>query len=450
MVERYLTGRRNPLRGEGPDDGHDEVAERWLAYVVQHFGEGWLNAVAGARPIQTLWKRRDMLATTELLTLGHALERLDPHAIWLKDQIRTIKGNDKNNSAGSIFEILALAQFDSPGVSITPAKRHQAGFDGVLQFPSAARLSISLKRYGMSQHQAEVNRRAAALRADLAITLKSSAAVDGLSIVVLASAHPAASDWDQLRQVLRDPRAPLATPHTRSGGIWQVISGPLQHEDAPLIERGGSLVLQVLVPFHRNEADNLRDKLLDACRNLAKHAVAETPLATNVVYVHVPASASMIDCATWVQEWFTEFPNKPVSAVLLYQPAVTRTPDNQSFIYHGFQIAKRNHTALIPGEPTAVPNLSLPVGRVGTDPSAEQLVAPDGRALPLRGHHAYQGGDIFCEMISANGRWMGALGSPGPGVHVHAAIPKAFAGPSDDRRAVVQGLLPPSDDLLIL
>lgn len=440
MRLRYLARRQNPFAG----DTSAEDAEKWLARVAEHFGEAWLESDSGS-PLQALWKRRDALATSELLTLGHSIDRLQGHASWLAAQVRIGKGKDRNNAAGAIFEILALGQFDTSDALLKPTKASQAGFDGTLTFRAGGCLTISLKRYGMSKHQAEVNRNTERLRRALARSLRKLAS-DGLAVVVFADAHPQISDWSQLHDVLSDVRI-LAAHAERRAGIWTVRAGPVPSDEGRVAEGCGSYILQVLVPFHRNEADNLRDKLLDGCRNLGRHGVLERPLSANVLYVHVPSSASLLDCRTWVEEWFADFPEKPVSAVVLYQPTVARTAENKSLIHHCFQLVRKRGGPLLPGNPAAVPHITIPIGRCGTEPCTEVIVAADGRSMVLRGHYAFQVGDLYLEMAaSADGKWTSELTSPAPGVHVHAILPK----PLGAGLTAIGPRFPRSEDLLIL
>ncbi|MBX3233596.1 MAG: hypothetical protein KIT84_11370 [Labilithrix sp.] len=442
MSKKHLDGRQNPLAADAPDDD----VERWLNRVHEHFGSGWLDAT-GTNTVQMLWKRRDMLATSELVSLGHALERLSGHPAWLRGQVRIAKGKDTNNAGGAIFEILALGNFDVTDAAVVPAKASQPGFDGTLVFKSGGRLILSLKRYGTSNHQAEFNRRAESLRRDVAGGLKQRGA-DGFALIAVAESYPGPAEWADLRKAL-DPNK-VSTGDELRMDDWYVRAVPLpDRHDAPLAASCGSLTVQVIAPFHQNEADNLRSKLFDACANLARHGVQEGALSTNMVYVHVPSSASIADCATWVRQWFEDYQAKPVSAVLLYQPAVVRSPDNRSHIHHCFFIERRDESRpLIFGDPNAIPHLSLPVGTGGREPSIEQLAFSDGRVLSLRGRYAYQRGDVYREMVQVDGKnWSATLESPAPGVHEHAVIPKHFGGSG---RAIVQPRFAPSDDLVLL
>jgi hypothetical protein len=84
----YLRDRQNTVTAADPTE-----LESMLAAIARHFGLDWLTQ-SGNNPLQTLWNRKDALATNELLNFGDAIagfERSDQD--WLKRQVDTIKGN---------------------------------------------------------------------------------------------------------------------------------------------------------------------------------------------------------------------------------------------------------------------------------------------------------------------------------------------------------------------
>ena len=436
----YLASRQNTLHGIVPED----EPERWLRCIADHFGAAWLSA-DGTNPLQVLWKRRDALATNELFTLGHALCRLGAHPKWLAGQVRLAKGKDSNNTAGAFFEMLSLGQIGGAKADMMPAKSSQAGFDGTLCFRPSGRISFSLKRYGMSQHEIDFNRRAESVRSEMCTRLRGE--TNAIGVLAWAERFPTHEDWNALRGAIQDGTS------LQAGGEhevlpWHIYSGSLPQDDAPLSLGYCSHVLQVFAPYHQNEADNLRSKLLDACANLARHGVSEDALSANLVYVHIPPAASVDDCESWVKEWFIEFPSKPVSAVVLYQPSVARTPENDSLIHHCVRVVTRATGPLLPGNPSAIPGVEVAVGRPGREPAAQQVRAPDGRAVVLLGHYIYQRGDIYREMpMTADGQWTGNLSTPAPGIHIHAVLPRHLSGGSV---VAFQGRMPETDELLLL
>jgi hypothetical protein len=330
-----------------------------------------------------------------------------------------------------------------------PAKKSQAGFDGSLAFESGGRLTLSLKRYGASKHEQEFQDRAEVVRRELAAALKGARA-DGVALTAVIDAPPTNEDWDLLRHGLVDEgRHPSSTFQHRHVGAWSMWCGAIPEGSGPLAAGLGSYLLQVIAPFHPNEDANLGQKLLEACSNLAKYAVDESDVSSNVVYVRVDATANLLDLEGWAHQWFVDFPSKAVSAVLLYQPSVTRNELNESLVHHCYRLVMRPDRQLLTG-PAATPQIVLPMGRVGVQPATVGFGRPDGQALSLDRRYVFQRGDIFREMLpDGRGGWTGGLGSPAPGVHEHGAVPRHLSADTN-QRATLAPLLPRIEDLVLV
>jgi len=96
---------------------------------VDAFSEEWLNKKP-PHPLRQLWQRSDELSTNELFTLACGLETLIPiDKIWVRDQVKHIRGTDKANRQGAIFEIVGLNMLHNPRHPAKPAKANQAGYD---------------------------------------------------------------------------------------------------------------------------------------------------------------------------------------------------------------------------------------------------------------------------------------------------------------------------------
>ena len=120
MVTNYLSKRQNVVQGATTE------LNAKLAALALAFDETWLKADSG-HPLQALWRRQDALATNELLNFGDAMERLHQEApAWLKGQVRVIKTGDAGQSAGAIFEVLALNLFSRQFCRVIPAPQLNA------------------------------------------------------------------------------------------------------------------------------------------------------------------------------------------------------------------------------------------------------------------------------------------------------------------------------------
>ena len=121
---KYFQNRQNPLTHFS-----EEIIELAFSKVAEYFGHSWLRSKDGSHVLQTLWNRKDSLSTNELYTFGSAIIAAENLAKqWLKHQIGLVKGKDKNNQKGAIFEILAVG-YTAPNHVVTPAKPSQSGYD---------------------------------------------------------------------------------------------------------------------------------------------------------------------------------------------------------------------------------------------------------------------------------------------------------------------------------
>jgi hypothetical protein len=121
--------------------------------LARHFGIDWLTA-QGDNPLQKLWKRRDALATNELLNFGDAIEnfeKVDP--TWLTEKVEDVKTGDEGNRAGAIFELLGLNFYLFTGNTVLPSKGSNPGYDGVVQLTNHSSLLVSIKNHGMTAYE---------------------------------------------------------------------------------------------------------------------------------------------------------------------------------------------------------------------------------------------------------------------------------------------------------
>lgn len=94
------------------------------------------------------------VATAELLTLGDAIERLEPKdSNWVAKRVTTIKRRRVNDRIGDVFEIVALGLFSTAGQVVDPAKEDQPGYDGTIRLKYEPRFYLSLKNHDVSRHE---------------------------------------------------------------------------------------------------------------------------------------------------------------------------------------------------------------------------------------------------------------------------------------------------------
>src|SRR6266851_2632750 len=192
----WSLGRRNVI-------GNDDELDQRLARIVEHFGEHWLS-IGGAHPIRRAWHRRDAIATSELYTLGEALERIamiDP--AWLARKVQTIRlHKSANNTRGALFEILSLSYLANASYKVVPAREAHPGYDAAIEHGNSAKRNLSLKSLKLSKH-GDLFEQYAQKTKDQLLKVAKGAGVRSFSAHIIARGrYPEAHDWDALYREL--------------------------------------------------------------------------------------------------------------------------------------------------------------------------------------------------------------------------------------------------------
>jgi hypothetical protein len=77
-----------------------------------------------------------------------------------------------------------------------------------------------------------------------------------------------------------------------------------------------------MTPQHRNEYQNLEEKLNEACANFKRHSTHDN--VPGLVMLHLPTSAHIEGLTTWIRHYLKEGAADSLDAVFLYQPIVLR------------------------------------------------------------------------------------------------------------------------------
>ncbi|RYE39134.1 MAG: hypothetical protein EOP48_26145, partial [Sphingobacteriales bacterium] len=154
----------------------------------------------------------------------------------------------------------------------------------------------------------------------------------------------------------------------------------------------------ISAPYHKNEKANLFSKIEDACANLSKHAAIETEHIINSLFLHLPETISLAEAVKWLDEYFLQFPDKPITFIILYQPTVsTNITDNTSTINHAIKYYMKDETKL-----KGQYKFSVPVGSVNDKSSGFILIAdyPDGKRemIKVENKYLYQHGEHYMKM----------------------------------------------------
>lgn len=439
----YFANRRNPI-----ESLELNKANEMFAAIEKQFGIDWLNKDEN-HPLQILWKRRDPLSSTELLSLGNAIiniEKIDPS--WVKDQIsKTLL--DKNNRNGAFFEIIGLSYLINGHHSVAPAKKSQPGFDAVVSKASGGKVHLSLKKYDLSQKHKEFNECAKKTEALVVDLVKHHNLLSTLVFIAKVDQYPERNNWaeiyDDLKglfsQYSKDKKPILGV----TNGNWLVKISELAG-DSKFSESHQSYTFIVSAPYYKNENKNLYSKIDEACHNLDSHGVYEDTDKVNLLFIHLPETASVPACTKYANEYFEQWPDVKLSGVIFYQPTfVMNLEKKATHIDHGFSFALNSdrynkwvqkHGAL------AFDNLfgSTPSG--GT--TIKIMNGQDHNGIDLSEAYVYQSGHHFYSFQAGEG--LIPINFTAPGLVSHAIITLEKDQPSIE----LTGIFPPTSELKLL
>ena len=335
MVTDYLSKRQNVVQGAATE------LNAKLAALALAFDETWLKADSG-HPLQALWRRQDALATNELLNFGDAMERLHQEApAWLKGQVRVIKTGDAGQSAGAIFEVLALNLFSRQFCRVIPAPDLMPGFDGTLVLNDDFRVLVSVKNHGMSSSGAGIPRRGQGLRRAIQSPTQRPwfAGRRGHHL------RREVSGCGCFSEVLKTDIANCLTD-VKEGRLGGELDRPYTIFLKPIVPKHGSLSVfgassscQIMSPIAPNERANFEDAIRKGCENLYRQTKNETGEFCRMIILRLSNTASISKCREWATWYFNEYPADPVDVVILYQSVVTtNVASDTSSITHSVSI----------------------------------------------------------------------------------------------------------------
>lgn len=454
-----MINRRNSLKMA------DDELEGYMQILIDSFSLEWLEK-KNNHPIQILWERNDELATNELYSLAESiksLNKIDPE--WVKAQVKLAKSRDKNNSRGAIFELLALGMMNAPEHPVQPAKRNQAGYDGIITKSKGQHTRVSIKSYGCSNFQQQFEKKAKEIEKTVIKLLKKYNYQSSQIILDFPDIFPEKREWELLEKEIDrifkeqrnatepftalvepiDPNTPLAPGNSRA--IFILIINPFRHNIDEFHPAFNSYTLLISAQYHKNEHLNIYSKLNDACSNLSKYAAIETNDIINSLIIHIPDTISLKQCTDWLDQYFNDFPDKPISFVVLYQVSVADDlTAKTSSINHCANIYTRKGKKI-----EGSYKFCIPVGSVSNNSSGLQIIAefPNGdrKIIPIENKYTYQRGEHYIKMRpDGKGGYYGNINRLSHGVHTNVVM----EFPCQKQSAVIKGKFPPSDELLIL
>ncbi|MDO9000996.1 MAG: hypothetical protein Q7W45_14610 [Bacteroidota bacterium] len=430
---------------------NDQELDTVLKIVEDTFEKNWLCEKKD-NPLQKLWERRDSLSTNELFSLGICLQRLNGiDSNWVKKQVKIIKTGPSNNRIGAFFEVFGLGFLGSES-RIIPSKENQPGYDGILNLDAGKSMRISLKNYGISAHQKDFIKNSEQIEL-LIKQLLSKHNLPPLQVLIESPEnYPVQKDWNNLKKYLptlferfkknKEDRTMIID---RS---WVILLPDLGNRGQAFHKIQKSYTLIITSKYHKNEENNLFDKLNDACHNLTKHSNIETKDIINFVFIHLPTSASIKNCTTWVENYFRDYPNKPISGVILYQPCVASDFLNQkTFISHCFSIKIKADKFLEWNNNLKQIDFGIPVGIIANEPATLKLIVDDSMSVSIDDRYIYQRGNHYLTAVKGtDGSLGGNITKVSSGIFTHLAI-KPF---EDQQEVIISGRFEPEDELMIL
>ncbi len=422
--------------------------------LADHFSHKWLKSNR-SHPLQQLWNRKDALSTNELYFFGSCLGSLaEKNPRWVRQQIAFIKSDHLNNRQGAFFEINALGILSTNSQDVKPAKGNMPGYDGILTMGTGKTMRISIKNYGDSAHFREFNSNASNVEKSLVEVLKEKDIKSVQIIIDAVKGYPTQANWKKLKELLPTALVDVVEGKPKVFAIddfWAFMYGDLKDGYQTIHPSYNSYSLLIASPYHKNEEKNLLDKLDDACANLIKHSNTEDENVINTVFIHLPELASIMKCKEWVENYFLQFPDKPITGVILYQPTVATDIDtDQSFIHHCFQVVFQNDKFAKWNNLSEEINFTIPVGIVNDIPSEFKVILEvDGKkeTTLLNDKYTFQRGNLYLQQRkSTDGTITGNITRLSSGIFTHSVF-EPFPGQGS---FILSGNFPPIDKLLIL
>jgi hypothetical protein len=437
----------------------DMELEMAFKTLVEAFSKEWLTK-APFHPLRALWERKDTQASQELFALGSALAKLiekDPK--WVRDQIKQMRSAERNNYQGAFTELLTINMLHGEHHQTMPARTNQAGFDALLQVGRTGKqIRYSIKNYGQSQHEEKFEQWSKRIEVLVEKLIRKHRYYPVTVIIDSPVKYPTNDMWKLLESnldeifKLKKGQLDYFAALADEVPLWTIVLLPEVTTQGELHPDYYSYTLIVSAIYHHNESQNLLSKLSDACSNLVKHSAIEDEKTRNILWVHLSPLASVKKCKEWLDEYFTEYPHKPISVVHFHQPSVI-SPSNEG----SSQIVNYFHNYTRPERMAGwLPSgfrffFHTPVGQIIQEPAIQMIIYNDEHGkeqrLSIDDRYMFQRGKHYTKMQhTADGTWTGNMAMVASGVYTQSVIQL----PGQTEQLLMAGRFPPSDRLLVL
>lgn len=397
-----MSGRQDPLSA-WPDD----LKEHCLALVENWLKEDWLRKPK-PHPVRDVWKRRDFIATTELLYFGSLLDNMERSipAASLSEIMDRVKSEALGDRSGALFELTAGAMMVSPGCSVSFPPVGNPGFDLVLHLKGNKQVRVSCKVLNASTHAIEFRRFSTELQTDLVKELNGSGpAFQLLGGPLQGTARTYPDTCDVARHLAGHVRSWNGQSKTETEyRDW--FFGFLGMEKAPdgftwsRLPDTVSHTVVLTAEFSEHEQKRFNDRMEDACANITRHGVGVGPSIANLIMIKVPTSISIATATSWLNEYFVQAGWLHVCGAIVYRPSIVYDSGfRDTVLGHELSVVEnRSASALVESffNEICTMEMKFPMGVILTEePRTELRVGNDtanigGSYMYVRGHHVFE------------------------------------------------------------
>jgi len=368
-----------------PDLNRSEVAAA-LKTIEDKFRLDWLTDNSAYHPIRDLWSRADFIALQELFSLGNSIQLIEAvDASWIADAIKQAKSFERNNRAGYIFEIMAIAAMMRGGATVTPADPNTEAYDCDTALSSGDIARISLKNFGESTRETEFKKNARSIAKHVrSIAEKKNPRWFG--VFAECSTYPSDRDWAELKQSITASRlyGEMVTK-----GNWSIL---FTLPPVPAVELATSFYsfgTQIAVPHYKNESKNFIASIEKGCAKLNAAAPTYGPTVRPMLIIRLSENADIRACTSWAKGYLNRVPPPNIAGVLVLQMTVAQNlQQDTTSVANNFDIAWR------PGVPAPNLTISMQVGVSSTDPSRPVLIKGE-KQIPLDGKHWFSDTHVY-------------------------------------------------------
>lgn len=400
--------------------GDPEHAKMSIQAVEEAFDVRWLDQ-EGTHRIQSVWARRDPLASAELVCFGDALRNVKNFAPdWLKKTVRRIKKTPAD-AHGLIAEILTFGQLSVPDGSIELAADSEAGFDAIAHHGNGWRHFISVKNHDISDKEKRFHQAGRRIRRawqDRIRLERRSGGVVVISQVPLEAHHEAA-----IIDLLKSEQTSYGTRLLFNEAIYVSWGGPYDHIQ-PLSKARLSDHVVIIAAQPTSEQDRFKTGLRKAIQQIEKHVPAE-PATCRIIHMRVHKSAD-IDLLENLTEEITTRQGSAVDFVLLLQPSVIHDAAKTQ-ILHTVRTAGMGEKFIEFSKSrekyTTTPYLyEFGVGGLSSKSSKIQIVTPSDPNITIPPHsYIFQRGEYYIDAKSSEtGALEANISTPAPGITINA------------------------------